>query len=95
MSSNRHEEAIDQLIEEIHKKQMVQIGIDPEQERWAKACLEACEGLTIDALKAGVVKTAVQNMFEDSNRIRSDAGKKPMKKEDAMFHGVKVWEVIT
>jgi hypothetical protein len=93
--NNRHDQAIDQLIEEIDRKQMVQIGLDQDQERWAKACLEACEGLTVDALKAGVVKTAVLNMFENSNHLRSDAGKKPMKKEDATFHGVKVWEVTT
>jgi len=54
----------------------------------AEVCLKACEGITTEALKAGVVKFTIEEEFKEMNRRITQE----LKQEDYTFLGIKIWE---
>lgn len=57
-------------------------------EKRANVCLKACEGITTEALEAGIVEFAINEV----DRIFTSKTGIQLQKKDKTFHGVKVWE---
>jgi len=54
----------------------------------AEVCVKACEGITTEALKAGIVKFTIDEAFKEMNRRITQE----LKQEDSTFLGIKIWE---